>query len=51
MQDKLKKLFDEIKIEESMQNYFESASIEKIILYDNDDSVNIFNKIINEIIN
>ena len=34
MQDKLKKLFDEIKVEETIQTHFESASIEKIILYD-----------------
>ena len=44
MQDKLKKLFDEIKIEESIQNHFESASIEKIILYDK-------NKIVEFLIN
>ena len=34
MQDKLKKLLDEIKVDESIQNHFDKASIEKIILYD-----------------
>ena len=34
MQEKLKKLFDEINVEETIQNHFESANIEKIILYD-----------------
>ena len=34
MQDKLQKLFDEINVEENIQTYFESANIEKIIIYD-----------------
>ena len=44
MQERLKKLFDEIKIEESVLTHFESASIEKVILYDQ-------NKVIEFLIN
>ena len=44
MQEKLKKLFDEIKVEESLLSYFDSASIEKVILYDK-------NKVIEFLIN
>ena len=44
MQEKLKKLFDEIKIDVSVLPYFENASIEKVILYDQ-------NKIIEFLIN
>ena len=44
MQDRLKKLFDEIKLEEPELSYFDSASIEKVILYDQ-------NKIIDFLIN
>ena len=44
MQDKLKKLFNEIKVEESILEQFADASIEKIILYDK-------NKIIEFLIN
>ncbi len=34
MQDRLKKLFEAIKIEETILEYFDLASIEKVILYD-----------------
>ena len=34
MQDRLKKLFDEIKLEETILEYFDSANIEKVIIYD-----------------
>ena len=34
MQDRLKKLFEEIKLEENSLEYFDEASIEKVILYD-----------------
>ena len=34
MQDRLKKLFEEIKLEETSLEYFDEASIEKVILYD-----------------
>ncbi len=34
MQDKLKRIFDEIKVEDNYFGYFNSASIEKIIIYD-----------------
>ena len=34
MQDRLKKLFDEIKLEDAILEYFNTASIEKVILYD-----------------
>ena len=34
MQDRLKKLFEEIKLEETVFEYFDLASIEKVILYD-----------------
>ena len=34
MQDRLKKLFEEIKLEETALEYFDLASIEKVILYD-----------------
>ena len=34
MQDRLKKLFEEIKLETSSLEYFNSSSIEKVILYD-----------------
>ena len=44
MQERLKKLFDEIKIDESVYGHFENASIEKVILYDQ-------NKIIEFLIN
>jgi len=44
MQDKLKKLFDEIGIEENLLNYFNNASIEKVIIYDE-------NKLLDFIIN
>ena len=44
MQEKLKKLFDEIKLENDELQYFNSASIEKVILYDK-------NKIIEFLIN
>ena len=44
MQERLKKLFDEIKIDESILTYFDGASIEKVILYDQ-------NKIIEFLIN
>jgi len=39
MQDKLKKLFEEIKLEESICSQFNTASIEKIILYDNNKKI------------
>ena len=44
MQERLKKLFEEIQFEEEQQQYFESANIEKVILYDQ-------NKIIEFLIN
>ena len=44
MQDKLKKLFNEIQVEESVLSHFDSASIEKVILYDK-------NKVIEFLIN
>ena len=44
MQDKLKKLFEEIKIDESIMKNFNCASIEKVILYDK-------NKIIEFLVN
>ena len=34
MQDRLKKLFDEIKLEDSLLDFFNESSIEKVILYD-----------------
>ena len=39
MQEKLKKLFEEIKLEEEIYSQFNSASIEKIILYDNNKKI------------
>ena len=39
MQDKLKKLFEEIKLEESICSQFNTASIEKVILYDNNKKI------------
>jgi len=44
MQDRLKKLFTEIKLEDSAYEHFDSSSIEKVILYDK-------NKIIEFLIN
>ena len=34
MQDKLKKLFDEIKVEDNELSYFDNSSINKVIIYD-----------------
>ena len=44
MQDKLNKLFTEINIKEEILTVFQNASIEKVIIYDN-------NKIVEFIIN
>ncbi|MBQ2872970.1 MAG: PolC-type DNA polymerase III [Bacilli bacterium] len=44
MQDKLKKLFEEINVEDSVLTYFDNSSIEKVVLYDQ-------NKIIEFLIN
>ena len=44
MQDKLKRLFEEINIENSILDYFDNANIEKIFFYDK-------NKIIEFLIN
>ena len=34
MQEKLKKLFEEINLEDNLLSYFNGASIEKIVVYD-----------------
>ena len=44
MQDRLKKLFTEIDVEDNLLSYFNNASIEKVIIYDN-------NKLLEFIIN
>ena len=44
MQDKLQKLFNEIGLEDNLLSYFNNASIEKVIIYDN-------NKLLDFIIN
>ena len=44
MQDKLQKLFTEIKVEDNLLSYFDNASIEKVVIYDG-------NKLLDFIIN
>ena len=44
MQDKLQKLFTEIKVEDNLLSYFDNASIEKVVIYDS-------NKLLDFIIN
>ena len=44
MQDKLQKLFNEIALDDNLLSYFDGASIEKVIIYDN-------NKLLDFIIN
>ena len=44
MQDKLQKLFTEIKVEDDLLSYFDNASIEKVVIYDG-------NKLLDFIIN